>query len=71
MDNTFETPETSDSVETSFGKEIAKTLALSTATSAGVVAGFVVVGLAITKFEELKKKRAAKKAAAEQDADKN
>jgi len=71
MDITFETPETSDSTETSFGKEIAKTLALSTATSAGVFAGFVVISLAVTKFDELKKKRAAKKAAAEQDTNEN
>lgn len=68
MDNTIETPETSsDSTELSFGKEIAKTFAISTVTSAGVIAGFVAVGLAINKFDEIKKARAAKKAAAKQD----
>lgn len=71
MDNTFETPETSDSNELSFGKEIAKTLALSTATSAGVIAGFLVVGLALTKIQEIKKNRAAKKDAAKQDTVEN
>lgn len=63
MDTTIETPETTDSNELSFGKEIAKALAISTATSAGVIAGFVAVGLAINKLDEMKKARAAKKAA--------
>lgn len=63
MDETLETSETSDSTELSFGKEITKTLAIATTTSAGVIAGFMAVGLAVNKFEEMKKARVAKKAA--------
>lgn len=63
MDTTLETPETTDSTELSFGKEIAKSFVISTAVSAGVIAGFAAVGLAINKFDEIKKARAAKKAA--------
>lgn len=65
MDNNFDAPETSDFEELSLGQEIAKTLVISTATSAGVIAGFVVVGLAIGKFNDIRAKRAAKKAAKE------
>jgi homoserine kinase len=65
MDDNFDAPETSEFDELSFGKEIAKTLVISTATSAGVIAGFVVVGLTISKFNDIKAKRAAKKAAKE------
>lgn len=63
MDETFETPvvdETSETTEPNFGKTLAKTLAVSTATSAGVIAGFMVVGLAIGKFQELKARRTKK-----------
>jgi hypothetical protein len=71
MDNNIETPETSDSNELSFGKEIAKSLVISTVVSTGVVAGFVVVGHAMLKFEEFKKNRAAKKAAANENPTEN
>lgn len=64
MEDNFETSENSDSTELNFGKEIVKTFAISTAVSTGVVAGFVVVGLVMTKFEDIRKNRAAKKDAA-------
>lgn len=45
----------------SFGKEIAKTLIVSTATTAGMIAGVFVVGFAVQKVQEFKTKRASKK----------
>lgn len=60
MDTNETTVETQD---VNFPKEIAKALALGTATSAGVLAGFMVVGLAVVKIQELKEARKAKKEA--------
>lgn len=62
MDENFETAnvETSETPETNFGKEITKTFAISTAVSAGVIAGFMVVGLAVNKFQDFKARRNAK-----------
>lgn len=53
--STFETE------NNSIGKEVAKTLIISTASSAGVILGMAAAGLAYAKFEELKEKRRAKK----------
>lgn len=58
MDN-----ETQEFEDINFGVEIAKALAISTATTVGVCAGFLVIGYAYSKFEELKKARQAKKIA--------
>jgi hypothetical protein len=45
------------------GTAIAKDFALSTVTTIGVLTGMIVVGFAMSKVENLKKKRADKKAA--------
>lgn len=45
----------------SFGKEVTKTLITSTATSAGVFAGFVVIALATPKVKAFFDKRRASK----------
>lgn len=55
----FETPE--ETTDNSFAKEIVKSLVISTASSAGVITGFLMAGLAYNKFLELKDKRNAKK----------
>jgi hypothetical protein len=44
----------------SFGKEIAKTLIISTATTAGMLVGVAAVGFVVGKFQEFKTKRASK-----------
>lgn len=46
----------------SFGKEIAKTFAVSAATSVAAVGGLIAVGYAVGKFQEFKTRRASKKA---------
>ncbi|QPX71444.1 hypothetical protein SscP1EGY_47 [Streptomyces phage SscP1EGY] len=72
MDQTFETPvvdETSENTDPSFAKEIAKSVVLSTAISAGVVTGMIAVGMAMNKIEQLKARRAEKKAAALKDSE--
>jgi hypothetical protein len=58
MDHNEITPDLSD---INFSKEIAKAFLVSTAVSAGSIAGFLVIGLAITKFEDYKEARQAKK----------
>ncbi|AVD99462.1 hypothetical protein SEA_BING_40 [Streptomyces phage Bing] len=58
--------ETSETTDPSFAKEIAKSVVLSTAISAGVVTGMIAVGMAITKVEKLKARRAEKKKLAAQ-----
>ena len=66
MDQNFDAPvadETTENNDPSFAKEIAKSVVLSTAISAGVVTGMIAVGMAITKIEKLKARRAEKKAA--------
>lgn len=50
-----------NSATASFGKEITKTLVVSTASSVGVLAGFVVVGYAVGKIQQFKAKRASAK----------
>lgn len=45
------------------GTAIAKDFALSTVTTIGVLTGFLVVGYAVGKVQDLKKKRTDKKAA--------
>lgn len=54
-----------ESETSSFGKEIAKSFALSTAATAGVLAGFVVVGFTVSKVQDLMNARKAKKDNAE------
>lgn len=44
-------PEETETEADSFGKEVAKTLAVSTATSAGVFGGFVVIALLTPKVK--------------------
>jgi hypothetical protein len=51
------------SEDISFGKEIAKTLILSTAATAGTLIGFAAIGLAVDKYQ---KRKMAKKAASEE-----
>lgn len=66
MDQNFDATaadETSETSGPSFAKEIAKSVVISTAISAGVVTGMIAVGMAITKIEKLKARRAEKKAA--------
>jgi len=62
----MENDATLETTEISFGKEIAKSFAISTAVTAGSWAGMIAVGLAVSKIQDLKKKRAAKKAADEE-----
>lgn len=45
----------------SFGKEIAKTLTVSAATTAGMIVGTIAIGYAVGKFQEFKANRASKK----------
>lgn len=45
----------------SFGKEVVKTLAISTAASAGTLVGFALVGFTATKVQEARARRAEKK----------
>lgn len=45
----------------SFTKEITKSFAISAAVTAGMWTGLLAVGLAVNKFQELKKARNAKK----------
>ena len=60
----MDTNETSPEFETiNFGKEIAKSFVLSTVVTAGMMTGFLAVGYAITKVNELKTARATKKSA--------
>ena len=54
--------ETSD---TSFATELAKTASINVAATAGTLAGFVLVGLAVDQVQKFRTKRAAKKAAAD------
>lgn len=50
--------------EPSFGAQVGKAFAVSAIASVGTVVGFLAAGYAIGKFEEIKKKRAAKRDAA-------
>lgn len=66
IENLDTAPITGDFVELadiSFGKEIAKTFALSAAFTAGTIAGVAAVAFTVNKVSELKQKRTAKKAA--------
>jgi uncharacterized membrane protein YjjB (DUF3815 family) len=74
MDTETTTPETTDIIVVaevveqdtdSFGKEIAKTLTVSAASSAGVIVGALAIGFASKKVSQLRAKRAAKKAGPE------
>lgn len=49
--------------EINLGKEIAKALVISTATTVGFAAGLVVFVTAMNKIDNIKKRRAEKKAA--------
>lgn len=69
MDTTIETIDAaiddairSNTEDISFGKEITKTLVLSAVSTAGMIGGVFVVGLAANKVQEFKQKRAVKKA---------
>lgn len=44
-----------------FGKEIGKAFVISTASTVGMVTGFILIGYAYDKYKELKKARKAKK----------
>jgi hypothetical protein len=48
---------TTETPETNFGVEIAKSFALSTAVTAGSLAGFVAIGYAYTKVQDIVRKR--------------
>ena len=48
-------------IETSFGKVIAKDFAQSLAVSAGILGGFIVVGLVVTQVKKMRATRLAKK----------
>lgn len=50
-----------DCTNDSFGKEIAKTLTVSAATTAGMIGGMLVIGFAVGKFQQFKTKRAYKR----------
>ena len=50
---------------TSFTQELTKTAALSVATTAGTLVGFVLVALGVDAVRQFRTKRAEKKAAAE------
>lgn len=51
-----------DAQDDSLGKEIAKSLVISTAASAGTVIGLVAVAFAVDKFKGIARRRAEKKA---------
>jgi hypothetical protein len=57
MDENF----TAELPEISFTKEIAKSFVISTAVTAGTVVGFIVVGVAWNKIDDVRAKRRAKK----------
>ena len=59
MDHNENAVETTD--DFNFGKELAKSFALSTVISAGTTAGILAVAFGITKFSEIKAARKAKK----------
>jgi hypothetical protein len=59
MDDFNETIETTDS----FGKELAKTAALSVASTAGTFGGLVLVGLVIEKVRTRRARKAAEETA--------
>lgn len=61
--DSFNADENENTNTDSFGKEIAKTLAISTAASAGTLVGFAVVGFTAAKVQEIRARRAEKKAA--------
>lgn len=52
---------TEDYTNHSFGKEIAKTLIVSAATTAGMMVGAAAIGFTVTKVSEFRARRAAKK----------
>ena len=60
-DNNVDETETTENTE-SFGKEIAKTIAVSAASTAGVVIGFTIAGAVVSVFTEARKRRHEKKA---------
>lgn len=51
-----------ETTDTSLAQDVTRTLILTTAATVGTVAGFVVVGLAMDKFQQFRANRAAKKA---------
>jgi hypothetical protein len=50
-----------DATDDSFAVQIAKSLAVSAATTAGTLIGFAVIGIAYDKFDKRRTARAAKK----------
>lgn len=50
-----------DAADDSFAVQIAKSLAVSAATTAGTLIGFAVIGIAYDKFDKRRIARAAKK----------
>lgn len=73
-DTTDAVLETSDATveqtDPSFKMELAKTASINAAATAGTLIGLVAVGLTVDKVRQLREKRAAKKAAAEESAQK-
>lgn len=57
--------ESNETEPTSFAQELTKTAALSVATTAGTLVGFVLVALGVDAVRQFRTKRAEKKAAAE------
>lgn len=53
-----DTTDASESTDISFGKEIAKSLAVSSAQTAGAIVGVLVIGLAYSKIKEFRNRKA-------------
>lgn len=62
-DTTIETTDTFETSDPSFTTELLKTVATSTAATAGTLAGFVLIGLSVDQVQKFRTRRAAKKAA--------
>jgi hypothetical protein len=73
MDENFETSADSanESQDSNLGKQIAKDFVQSTAISAGVLAGFMVVGYSISKIQDFRAARKAKKNPATENSEEN
>lgn len=63
MSDTIETTDTFETSDPSLSSELIKTVALSTATTAGTLAGFALIGLTLDQVQKFRTRRAAKKAA--------
>ena len=63
--NENQTPQSEALFDAEFGREMVKSIVLSTTATVGVLAGFLIVGQAIVIAKDLKAKRLAKKTAQE------